>query len=502
MTFKTLVRPNFYRDSVALMRLAADIEALPGIEQASAIMATEANLALLSETGAAPETITAGPNDLLVVVTGADANSLAAAIDQAAARLDGEATASPSGEGEAPPRPRSLVAAAAETPAANLALISCPGEYAAAEAMKALRLGRDVMIFSDNVSIEDEIALKTLAETEGRLVMGPDCGTAIINGVPLAFANIVRRGPVGIIAASGTGLQQVACLLDRSGVGISQAIGTGVRDLADAVGGTTMLRAIELLSRDPETESLVLISKPPGKAVAARVIERAGRAGKPVVVAFIGAEPPAEMPANVTFAATLAEAAMLAAGTEAPPSATDAATIADLAGGFAAGQRLLVGLYSGGTFRAETIVIAAPALGDISSSDAPDIGGHVVLDLGDDVFTRGRPHPMIDFGIRNERIRAAAEDPAMAVVLLDVVLGRGAHPDPAGALVPAIEEASAVAKSNGRRLVFVGFVCGTEADPQRLSAQEAALARAGVIVEPSNAAAVGTAIRLLEETRR
>jgi succinyl-CoA synthetase alpha subunit len=207
MTFKTLVRLNFYRDSVALMRLAADLEALPGIEQASAIMATEANLAMLAATGAAPETITTAPNDLVVVVRGADEKSLAAAIELAATRLDGEAVTSPSGEGEALRRPRSLVEAAAVTPAATLALISCPGEYATAEAMKALRLGLDAMIFSDNVSLEDEVALKALAETEGRLVMGPDCGTAIINGVPLGFANIVRRGPVGIIAASGTGLQ-------------------------------------------------------------------------------------------------------------------------------------------------------------------------------------------------------------------------------------------------------------------------------------------------------
>ena len=502
MTFETLVRPNFYRDSVALMRLAADLEALPGIEQASAIMATEANLAMLAETGAAPDAITAGPNDLLVVVTGADETSLAAALEHAAARLDGEVPKAPLGGSEAPRRPRSLVEAAAMTPAATLALISCPGEYAAAEAMKALRLGLDTMIFSDNVSLDDEVALKTLAEAEGRLVMGPDCGTAIINGVPLGFANIVRRGPVGIIAASGTGLQQVACLLDRFAVGISQAIGTGGRDLSDAVGGTTMLSAIDALSEDPETKRLVLISKPPGKAVAARVIERAGRAGKPVVVAFIGSEPPAEAPANVTFAATLEETATLAAGAEALPSATDAATIADLAAGFAAGQRRLVGLYSGGTFSAETKVIAKPVLGDIRSNDVSDAGGHVVLDLGDDVFTRGRPHPMINFGIRTEHIRAAAENEATAVVLLDVVLGRGAHPDPAGALVPAIEEAGAIAKSNGRHLVFVGFICGTEADPQRLSAQEAVLARAGMVLEPSNAAAVGTAIRILQETHR
>ena len=288
MKFQTLVRPNFYRDSVALMRLAADLEALPGIEQASSIMATEANLAMLAETGVALETIAAGPNDLLVAISGTDEINVAAAIEQAGARLDGEAAPSPSGDGEIT-RPRSLVEAAAATPAATLALISCPGEYATAEATKALRLGLDAMIFSDNVSLEDEVALKALAETEGRLVMGPDCGTAIINGVPLGFANIVRRGPVGIIAASGTGLQQVVCLLDRFGVGISQAIGTGGRDLAESIGGTTMLRAIEALSQDSDTESLVLISKPPGKTVASRVIERAGRAAKPVIVAFIGA---------------------------------------------------------------------------------------------------------------------------------------------------------------------------------------------------------------------
>lgn len=501
MTFDTLVRPNFYRDSVALMRLATELQALPGIEQASAIMATEPNLAILAETGAAPDTITAGPNDLLVVVSGADELSVTAAIELAGVRLDGEAAPSPSGGSEAPRRPRSLVEAAAASPAATLALISCPGEYATAEAMKALRLDLDTMIFSNNVSLEDEVTLKGLAETKGRLVMGPDCGTAIINGVPLGFANIVRRGTVGIIAASGTGLQHVACLLDRSGVGISQAIGTGGRDLSDVVGGTTMLRAIEALSQDPDTESLVLISKPPGRVVASRVIERAGCAGKPVVVAFIGFEPPAEAPANVTFAATLEDAASLAAGVKAQPSASDAATIAALADGFATGQRRLVGLYSGGTFCAETMAIAAPVLGDMNSNEGTNTGEHVILDLGDDVYTRGRPHPMIDFRIRTERIRAVAQDEETAVILLDVVLGCGVHPDPASVLVPAIEEASAIANSNGRRLVFVGFVCGTDADPQRLSTQEDALARAGMILEPSNAASVLTAINLLEEIR-
>ena len=501
MTIKTLVRPNLYRDSVALMRLAAELELMPGIEKASAIMATEANLAILAETGTTLDTIAPSPNDLLVVVLGSEESNVAAAIEQADARLEGEAAPLSSGESEPPRRPRSLVEAATASPSASLALISCPGEYATAEAMKALRLDLDAMIFSDNVRLEDEVALRDLAEAKGRLVMGPDCGTAIINGIPLGFANIVRRGTVGIIAASGTGLQHVACSLDRSGVGISQAIGTGGRDLSDVVGGTTMLRAIEMLSQDSGTESLVLISKPPGKAVASKVIERAGRAGKPVIVAFIGLEAPAEAPDNVTFAATLEDAAAFAVGVEAPPSTIDAATIAKLAGGFAATQRLLVGLYSGGTFCAETMAIAAPILGNMSLIGGTNTDEHVILDLGDDVYTRGRPHPMIDFEIRTKHIRAAAEDEKTAVILLDVVLGCGVHPDPASVLVPVIEEASEIAQINGRRLVFVGFVCGTEADPQRLSAQEAALSRAGVILEPSNAASVLTAISLLEEIR-
>ena len=479
MATETLLRRGLYRDSVTLMRLAATLEARPGVARASVVMATPANLAMLAETGVSLGPIEAGANDLLVAVEGDGA--LADALDAAVAMLDGE-TRPAAGFGADARRPRSLAEAREAAPDATLALISCPGEYAAAEAMKALRLGLDAMVFSDNVTLEDEVALKREAEARGRLLMGPDCGTAIVGGVPLGFANRVREGAIGAIGASGTGLQQVTCLIDRYGAGISHAIGTGGRDLSREVGGTTTLRAIGMLAGDDRTEAIVLVSKPPDDAAMRRVLDAAGAAGKPVIACFIGAAPPPALPANIRFAATLDEAAALATGRAIPDDARELPR--------AAGRNRLVGLFSGGTFCYEAQAVAAPVLGRILSNapldprDAVDgdaSGEHLMLDLGDDAFTRGRPHPMIDYRPRLERIRAAAAAPDTAAILIDVVLGYGAHEDPAAALVPAIRDIDGP--------VVVGSVCGTDADPQCLSRQEAALREAGMVIAGSNAQA-------------
>ena len=488
MAVETLLRRGLFRDSVTLMQLAAALEAEPGIARASAAMASPANLAMLAESGVALGAIEARPNDLLVAVEGDDGAALAAALDRAAAMLDGGARPDPgAGGASAPPRPRSLAEAVDAAPDATLALISCPGEYAAAEAMKALRLGLDAMVFSDNVSIEDEVALKREAERRGRLLMGPDCGTAILGGVPLGFANRARQGAIGIVGASGTGLQQIACLVDRRGAGISHAIGAGGRDLSRQVGGTTTLRGLAMLAADPGTDCIVLVSKPPDEAVMRRLLGAAGAAEKPVVACFVGAAPP-ELPANVRFAATLEEAAALATGTTGPD--------ADPPVPRAAGPGRLVGLFSGGTLCYEAQAVAAPLAGRIRSNvplDASDAwdgeaGGHLMLDLGDDAFTRGRPHPMIDYGPRLERIRDAAAAPGTAAILIDVVLGCGAHGDPAAALAPAIRALDGP--------VAVGSVCGTEADPQCLSRQEAALADAGMVLAGSNAEAARIAAKI------
>ncbi len=518
MTTLSRVFPNFYRDSVSLMQLSAKLGALAGVEQAAAVMATKANLALLAETGLVREDTAPSPNNLLVVVRGGDETQLEAALAEAKAALEARPSAS---TGEAlPEKARSIEMALGEMPDANLALVSTPGEYAADEARKALNLGLHVMLFSDNVSLEEEISLKHRARGRDLLVMGPDCGTAIINGIPLGFANVVRRGDIGCVAASGTGLQQVTCLVDRYGAGISQAIGTGGRDLKAEVGGMTMLQGIAALTHDPATRVIVLISKPPAPTVADRVLGIAARSGKPVVVNFLGAAPEMVKREGVHAARTLEDAARLAvdlatgkaggscgrgnlrAGSARSP---DAARLAP-------SQKYIRGLYSGGTFCYEASFLLTEALGTTVYSNTPvdkraalpDVWTsreHTVVDLGDDLFTRGRPHPMIDPRLRNERILAEAADPGVAVLLLDVVLGYGAHPDPAAEMEPAIRAARNIATKHGREILFVGSVCGTAADPQDLSRQEAALRDAGVLLANSNAEAVRLAAAIVGGAR-
>ena len=283
---------NLYRDSVALMQISASVAALPGVTQAYVVMATPANLELLTAAGLSGGEAGAASNDIVIAVQGQDPDVLQQAMQQAVDSLESTGSRPTNRSGPAVTAPRSIEMGLDVAPGANLALISTPGEYAAAEAWKALRLGLHVMIFSDNVSLADEIEIKQVAQEHGLLVMGPDCGTTIIDGVPLGFANVVRRGNIGIVSASGTGLQQVACLIDRLGGGISQAIGTGGRDLHAEVGGITMRQGIAKLAADPATDVIVLISKPPAASVAEVVLTAAEACGKPVVVNFIGAPPP------------------------------------------------------------------------------------------------------------------------------------------------------------------------------------------------------------------
>ena len=494
---------NSYRDSVSLMQLSAGLAAMPGITDASAVMATEGNLALLREVGLLKGAVQARASDLLILVEGRSEAAVARALARAEAALKEEPLAV--GPASAAAAPRSTEMALAAAPGANLALVSVPGEYAAAEALKALRLGLNVMLFSDHVSIEDEIELKSYARQRKLLLMGPDCGTAIINGMPLGFANRVREGEIGCVAASGTGLQQVTVLVDSMGLGISQAIGTGSRDLSAKVGGVTTLQGLKALAADRRTRVIALISKPPSPAVARKVLAAASRIGKPVVVNFIGADPASIVGANLYPVRTLEDAARaavaLARGRKPPPGGAVRPRMSSLPRlpRLAAGQRYVRGLYSGGTFCYEAALLLGETLGKVWSNtplhpedelkDVWTSAGHTVIDLGDDVFTRGRPHPMIDHRLRNERIAREAADPEVAVILLDVVLGYGSHPDPAAEMIPAIEAARAAALKRRRRIAFVGFVCGTGHDPQGLERQEAALRKAGVILAASNAGA-------------
>jgi FdrA protein len=508
MARATKIIRNFYRDSVSLMQLSSTLSKLPGVEQASAVMASANNISLLQEAGLLTEPIKASANDLLIALQGEE-DSLESAFAAAEAALK-QASPSPTGhDTSCGMAPRSIEMGLENLVGANLALISTPGEYAAAEALKALSLGLNVMLFSDNVGLEDEILLKRFARERDLIVMGPDCGTAIINGIPLAFANVVRRGVIGVVGASGTGLQQVTCLVDRWGGGISQAIGTGGHDLHRDVGGISMLQGLKALAADPSTSVIVLISKPPSPEVAGRVLEAAGSAGKAVVVNFLGADPDLIRGGNLYPAETLedAAAAAVALADGRTPEAVNVTptSIAPLV----PGQRYVRGLYSGGTFCYEASLLLKKKLGQINSNTPVEPGDrlsdvwtsrkHTVIDLGDDLFTRGRPHPMIDHRLRNERLIKEASDPEVAVILLDIVLGYGSHPDPAAEMVPVIQKARDLAADAGRHLAIIAFVCGTAADPQNLSRQETALREAGVILAQSNAQAVRMAASVVPE---
>ena len=515
MTTETAFRvfPNLYKDSVALMQLGVTLRERAGIDEASCIMATPANLAQLAHAKLSVDA-DVHPSDLLVVVRGMPA-ACEAALEDAHALL--QASSAPAGD-----RPEqfavpltSIAAAVEHAPDIDLALISVPGEYAAAEAMKALSLGLHVMLFSDNVDVADEREIKQAAAERGLIVMGPDCGTAIVNGTPLGFANVVRRGDIGLVAASGTGLQEVTCRIHHLGGGVSQAIGTGGRDLRDDVGGLTMQAGVRALVQDARTRVIGLISKPPSPAIAARVLALAAESGKPTVVHFLGGAPDAVRGGQVHEARSLAEAAdiavALAGGTA--HARRDGAAIEDLLEraaasleGFAPMQRVVRGLFTGGTFCYEA-QLAFVRRGLACRSNAPvhgaqpldgDSGEHVLIDMGDDEYTRGRPHPMIDPALRNAAIRDAARDPATAILLFDVVLGYGAHASPADALAEALRDAQRTAALQGRKLLAIGHVCGTENDPQDRAAQLRALASTGAIVADSNFEAATLAARLAQ----
>jgi FdrA protein len=468
------VRRNAYADSVSLLQVTSRVATLPGVLDASLVMATDLNLDVLRDSGLLfPEAIDAGPNDLLIAVRGQDAPSADAGL-QAAERLLTERKSTPQSGGAQRQAPRTIRAALRAEPESNLAVISVPGPFAAAEARQALAAGLHVFLFSDNVSLDDEIDLKQRARASNLLMMGPDCGTAILNGVGLGFANVVPRGEIGLVGASGTGIQEVTTLLARAGAGISHAIGTGGRDLHERVGGITTLQALELLRNDPATRTIVLISKPPAPEVSVRVLQAAAQTGKPVVACLLGAT--LEAPRGVQVASTLYQAARLAA----PDANWSSLGPEDLPHARREPERDQVrALYCGGTLCEE----AELAIGHTN--------GNEFVDFGDDRYTRGRAHPMIDPSLRNQAIRAAVNDPRTAVVLLDVILGYGAHADPAGALVPAID---------GSRVPILAHVVGTAADPQGLARQEQTLRAAGVYLFGSNHHAAVAASLLVERS--
>ncbi len=480
------VRAGRWADSAKMMAAARAAETADGVERAFCFMGTPANRQEAGGLGLIDPAIdAAGPDDLVIAVQGDRPDDGLAAAEDVLDRVPAGAPAT----GGATRAVRSLARVEAD-----VAVISVPGQYAALEAQKALGAGMDVLLFSDGVTVDEEVAMKHRAHELGLLVMGPGAGTAIIDGVALGFANVVSRGSVGVVAAAGTGAQEVTVLLDRAGAGTSRCYGTGGRDLKDDVGAVTALDSIARLAAADDTDVILCVSKPPSPQVAERVLRALAECGTPAVACMVGGGvDPVE---GVHLAATLEEAAFAAARlaghpVEPPPPPR--------AGWVTSG--FVRGLFSGGTLCSEAAAILAERLGSVFTNapagaarrleGAPS--GHACLDLGEEEFTRGRPHPMIDPAARAERLAEEAADPAVGVLLVDVVLGYASHPDPAGVLVPIVREALAARP----QLSVVGYVLGTEADPQVRSRQEAALADAGVRLAPTNASAARLAAALV-----
>jgi FdrA protein len=480
---------NRYADSVKLMGIARGLRGRDGVSGCELGMGTAANLEVLAAKGVETQ---AGPSDLIVAVD-ADSDDIAEeTLEQAEQELS-SGGAEPHGgrrggaSAEREP-PRSLVSARRRLDDPNVAIISVAGEYATLEAHRALSAGMHVFLFSDHVSLEDELELKQRGAALGLLVMGPGCGTAMLADVGLGFANVVTSGPVGIVAAAGTGAQESACLLDAAGVGVSQIVGVGGRDLSADIGGIMFRQAMHMLAADDETETLLLVSKPPAAEVVASLADDLPE-GKRVVAAFVGWDG-GEAPFEIHD--TLEAAARAAAGTDAEDLSELEAAV-DAARERSAGRRLL-GLFSGGSLAHEAVTLLEPELGPLQGNvgHGPDErdGGHAVLDLGEEEYTQGRPHPMVDLDVRLGFLEEAANDDDVGCVLLDVVLGHGGHVDPASGLSDAI---AAVAKS----AVVLARVCGTDGDPQDAARQTQILRDAGAIVAPSNAAATRLALRAI-----
>ena len=508
------VKKNSYYDSVTLMLISRDVKKLPGVTEVMVGMGTDLNLELTEKLGIqSPELAGLTSNDFFIA---AEVESQEV-MDEVIAKVEelltkkNDATANDY-------RPSSLGGAVETMEGLNMAVISVAGKYAAAEAHQALDKGLHVMMFSDNVSVEDERKLKEKAVEKGLLMMGPDCGTAIINGVALAFANVIKRGNIGIVGASGTGTQEVSVLIDKLGGGVSQVIGTGGRDLKEDIGGLMMIQSFEALVEDPATSVIVLISKPPAESVAAKIYDMVKTCPKPVVVDFIGADPQPIRQAGGFPCVNLEHAAQQAVALSRGQTPQEYETLDDswqakareLGAKLKPEQQYLLGLYTGGTLADEAIKLLMDQLGGIYSNiafdkehqmdDLNNFARHVVLDLGDDRFTEGRPHPMIDPLTRSERFETDVT-PETAVILFDCVLGYGAHEDPAAEVALALTDVKAKLQAQGLDMVAVGSICGTEADPQDLQKSQQVLEEAGAVILLSNAKAVEFAGLILGSRR-
>jgi len=503
MYSKTLIKKDSYYDSVTLMSLSNKILNVDGVEDGVVSMGTAMNKDLLNNINmATEESKAAGENDLIIAIKAENEEKYKIALEKAEELLDNKENTK--GEKKLV-KAKTINSALKDFSEANFVVISVPGQYAVREAKIALNKGLHVMLFSDNVNVEAENELKEIASEKGLLMMGPDCGTATINNKGICFANKVREGNISLVAASGTGLQEVMVLIDKYGGGVAQAIGTGGRDLKKEIGGKMMIQSIKALAEDPTTEVITLISKPPAKEVETKILKEIEKIDKKVVICFLESERENNDNNKIEFTNTLRDAALKSVETAGIDSEAfnDFREDEELKSKIKEAQALLNkeqkyfrGLFGGGTLCAEALYILRNKVKNIKSNiakkeeekleDINNYQGNVLLDMGEDEFTVGKPHPMIEPSLRNQRILKEAEDPEVGVILLDFELGFGSHSNPAGAAVSTIKEAKKIAAEDNRELVFVAYICGTKSDYQNYDQQKQKLKEVGVILAENN----------------
>jgi succinyl-CoA synthetase alpha subunit len=501
------VKRNFHRDSVKLLHLSEEAKKIDGITDAAVVMGTTTNKEILQKLGLLTDEGRASSESDMILAVMADSQPL---IEKGLKKIEEMVLKPPVAKGRSY---YSLDAALQAVPDANLAVVSIPGEHAREVVLKLLDKGISVHLFSDHVPPDHELELKEYAKERGLLVMGPGAGTSVIGGKAIAFANVVKKGKIGVVGAAGTGLQEVTVLLSEAGLGVSEGLGTGGGDVKAKIGGIMMLQSIDALEQDPGSSTVVVVSKPPDADVKKKIIDHiVNRTKKQYVTCFIGPESyamPASMRGRVRATKTLHAAVMEAI------QATEPGRYAEIAKPFSMSQNDLMalaskiskglndkqkyvrGLYTGGTFAYETLVILGRMIGDVYSNAPIDARLKLansyqsvkdsIVDLGEEEFTVGRAHPMIDPTIRKMRIVEEAKDPEVAVIIMDFMLGYGSHSDPAGAMLGAITDARRIAEKDGRVLPILAHVCGTEQDPQPLSEQIGKLRGAGIEVLPTNA---------------
>ena len=512
---KSFVKKGEYFDSVSLMIVSKEVKKIQGVTEATVVMATQENMSILKMADLyLKEFEKYDDTDLLIVIESDEINKFEEIFDKINSLLETIRNKKNEQENYTP---KSIEASTKFQPDSNLALISIAGKYAGKEAMKALRLGLHVMLFSDNVNLKTEIELKKYAVANRLLMMGPDCGTSIINGVPLAFSNAVKKGNIGLVAASGTGLQEVSSIISEKGLGISQAIGTGGRDVSKEVGGMMFLFAMELLAKDEQTDIIVLISKPPHPSVLKKINDQMNDISKPVVGIFLGADKSEYKNSKIHFTDTLEEAALVTCSLAKNESIENfqndllkrkenyTHTAQKQIKKLPIQRKYIRGLFSGGTLCDETMVIFKQEIDSVFSNRAKDHNYHLedvasskkntLLDLGEDVFTVGRLHPMIDFDLRNQRMIQEANDPETAILLFDLVLGYGANENPMKDLLPTIQKVHSIAPE----IQLLCSVTGTKEDPQDKEQIIEILTKNNVQVLPTNAAASYLSLEMINQ---